>query len=138
MDLKRQTINVFQTPELQESNRVLNAVLTENKLRGETQTSHKTSVLPEDEAKIGSYFGDVLTAGDPVKLSQFCWYSITTHFGLCAAEVQTQLKKSDISIQTDGDGIPLRTLSRDFQSKNAQGGFKDREFPTEERMYGES
>ena len=92
VDLKRPTITVFQTPQLHESNRSLNAVLIENKLRRETQTSHKTSVLPEDEAKIGSYFSDVLTAGDPVKLSQFCWYSITTHFGLRAAAVQTQLK----------------------------------------------
>ena len=36
VDLEHPTINVFKTPELQKYNRVLNAILIENKLRGET------------------------------------------------------------------------------------------------------
>ena len=130
-------LNIFQAPELQDSNRVLNAVLVEHKRLGEPSVSHKTSILDEDEIKIDAYFSDVLTACDPVKLTQFCWYQVTTHFGLRAAEVQTQLKKDDISFQNDGNGTPFVTLSRDFQSKNAQGGLKGREFTTVGRIYDE-
>jgi len=134
VDLQR-NFNLFQTLELQESNRVLNAVLIENKMRGEPQTVHKEALLPEDQALLEAYFSDVLVAGDAVKLSQFCWYNITTHFGLRAAEVQLQLKKADISFLTDGDGHTFCALTRDFMSKNARGGINGREFSSDGRIY---
>ena len=47
-------LNIFQVPELQDSNRVLNAFLFEHKRLGEPSVSHKTAILDEDEIKIDS------------------------------------------------------------------------------------
>ena len=130
-------LNIFQAPELQDSNRVLNAVLVEHKRLDEPSVSHETAILDEDEIEIDANYNDVLTACDPVKLTQFCWYQVTTRFGLRAGEVQTQLKKDDISFQNDGNATPFVTLSRDFQPKNAQGGLKGRGLTTVGRIYDE-
>ena len=53
MELGR-PLNIFQAPELQDSNRVLNAFLFEHKRLGEPSGSHKTAILDEDEIKIDS------------------------------------------------------------------------------------
>ena len=47
-------LNIFQVPELQDSNRVLNAFLFEHKRLGEPSISHKTAILDEDEINIDS------------------------------------------------------------------------------------
>ena len=74
IDLKR-PFNIFQTPELQESNRVLSAVLIENKMPGEPSTEHNNPLLDEDVSKLVLFFSSVLQYGDAVKLSQFCWHT---------------------------------------------------------------
>ena len=51
VDLKR-PLNIFQTPELQVSNRVLKAVLIENRMCGESSTEHKIPILHEDVSKL--------------------------------------------------------------------------------------
>ena len=133
VELKR-PFNVFQTPALQESNRVLNAVLVENKTRGEDSTVHKEDIEGDDATRLDAYFDDVLEACNAVKLSQYCWYNVTTHFVLRSAEVQVQLKKSDLSFKTDGEGNKYVALKRDFVSKNAKGGLNGREFVCDGRM----
>ena len=52
---------------------------------------------------------DVLEARNAVKFSQYCWYNVTTHFALRSAEVQVQLKKSQLSFETDGEGQDIDT-----------------------------
>ena len=47
-------LNIFQAPELQDSNQVLNAFLFEHKWLGEPSVSHNTVILDEDEIKFDS------------------------------------------------------------------------------------
>ena len=115
-------MHVFQTPALQESNRVLNAVLVENKTHGEDSTVHKKVVEGDDAARLDAYFEDVLEARNAVKFSQSFWYNVTTHFALRSAEVQVQLKMSDLSFETDGEGkgmLPCNETS--YQRSQKEG-----------------
>ena len=61
----------------------------------------------------------MLQDGDAVKLSQFCWYTITKHFALRRAELQLQLKKTDLLFEGDGERREYVTLNRDLMSKIA-------------------
>ncbi len=104
-------------------------MLKQTKERGEERSvNHKEAIDGEDMAKIQRYFEDVLVAGDAVKLSQYCWFNLSLHFALRAAEVQTRLKKCDIVFETGSDGKEYGTIRRDFMSKNCPGGIDGREF----------
>ena len=131
----KRPFNVFRTPALQESNRVLNADLVKNKTRGEDSTAHKELIAGDGAAQLDAYFEDVLEARNAVKLSQYGWYNVKTHFALRSAEVQVQLKKSDLSFETDGEGKEYVALKRNFVSNNAKGGLCGREFVCDGRMY---
>ena len=80
--------------------------------------------------KKDGYFENVLESGDAVKLAQYCWFNLSLHFALRGAEVQLKLRKSDIVFGVDSDGKEYATISRDFLSKNCQGGVRGREFQT--------
>ena len=64
--------------------------------------------------RLDDYFRNVLTEGDAVKLTQYCWLNLTLHFALRGSEVQIQLKKSDIKFEKDGKGEGYVVLSTDF------------------------
>ena len=95
--------NVFKTQELQESNRILDGVLKKNKAEGvEKLVEHKEAIRKADMERLDDYFRNVLTEGDAVKLTQYCWLNLTLHFALRGSEVQIQLKKSHIKFEKDG------------------------------------
>lgn len=136
-DLKR-PFNVFQSPELQGSNRVLDGVLKKNKADGvEKLMVHKEALKKDDLDRLDQYFSDVLTDCDAVKLTQYCWLQLTLHFALRGSEVQIQLKKSDIVFKTDACGKEYIALSTDFMTKNCRGGLDGRSFETFGRMQEE-
>ena len=112
--------NVFKTQELQESNRVLDGVLKKNKAEGvEKLDEHKEAIRKADMERLDDFFRNVLTEGDAVKLTQYCWLNLTLHFALRGSEVQIQLKKSDIKFEKDGKGEEYVVgPSTDFMSKN--------------------
>ena len=129
--LQRPDCNLYRQPEFRRSNMVLDGVLKEKKRSGcEPQVEHKDSIAAGDLAKIMSYFENVLQSGDAVKLAQYCWFNLSLHFALRGAEVQLKLSKSDIVFGVDSDGKEYSTISRDFLSKNCQGGVEGREFQT--------
>ena len=137
VNLKR-PFNVFQSPELQGSNRVLDGVLKKNKSEGvEKSVVHKDALKKEDLDRLDEYFSEVLTECDPVKLTQYCWLQLTLHFALRGSEVQIQLKKNDIVFKKDASGKEYVALSTDFMTKNCRGGLDGRSFQTFGRLQEE-
>ena len=50
------------------------------------------------------------------------WFSVSLHFCLRGREIQCQLRKEDFIFKKDENGDDYIVLSRDFLSKNHQGG----------------
>ena len=101
VDLSKPTCNVFRQPEFQRSKNLLDGVLKQAKASGEERAvEHKEAITADDLEKIRRYFDDVLDVGDPVKLTQFCWFHLSIHFALRSKEIQTTIRKSDIVFVT--------------------------------------
>ena len=129
VDLSKPTCNVFRQAEFQRSNNILDGVLKQAKASGEERAvEHKEAITADDLEKIRRYFDDVLDVGDPVKLTQFCWFHLSIHFALRSKEIQTTIRKSDIVFETDSEGKEYASLRRDFLAKNCPGGIKGREY----------
>ena len=129
VDLSKPTCNVFRLAELQRSNNILDGVLKQAKASGEERAvEHKEAITADDLEKIRRYFDDVLDVGDPVKLTQFCWFHLSIHFALRSKEIQTTIRKSDIVFETDSEEKEYASLRRDFLAKNCPGGIKGREY----------
>ena len=97
VDLSKPTCNVFRQAEFHSSNDILDGVLKQAKASGEERAvEHKEAITADDLEKIRRYFDDVLDVGDPVKLTQFCWFHLSIHFALRSKEIQTTIRKSDI------------------------------------------
>ena len=129
VDLSKPACNVFRQAEFQRSNNILDGVLKQAKASGEEgAVEHKEAITADDLEKIRRYFDDVLDVGDPVKLTQFCWFHLSIHFALRSKEIQTTIRKSDIVFETDSEGKEYASLRRDFLAKNCPGGIKGREY----------
>ena len=129
VDLSKPTCNVFRQAEFQRSNNILDGVLMQAKASGEERAvEHNEAITADDLEKIRRYFDDVLDVGDPVKLTQFCWFHLSIHFALRSKEIQTTIRKSDIVFETDSEGKEYASLRRDFLAKNCPGGIKGREY----------
>lgn len=116
------------------SNQVLDAFLVKKKKDGkEPQVNHKQPLTDEDLARTEKYFEGVLTADDPRKLTQYCWFVMTVHFCLRGQELQASMRKEDLVFE-EVDGKPSVRLTTDFLSKNCPGGIKGREFATAGRI----
>ena len=91
VDLSKPTCNIFRQAEFQRSrNNILDGVLMQAKASGEERAvEHNEAITADDLEKIRRYFDDVLDVGDPVKLTQFCWFHLSIHFAL-----RTAAKKS--------------------------------------------
>ena len=122
--------NVFRQAEFQRSSNILDGVLKQAKASGEERAvEHKEAITADDLEKIRRrYFDDVLDVGDPVKLTQFCWFHLSIHFALRSKKLQTTIRKSDIVFETDSEGKEYASLRRDFLAKNCPGGIKGREY----------
>ena len=122
LDLSKPTCNVFRQAEFQCSNNILDGVLKQAKASGEERAvEHKEAITADYLEKIRRYFDDVLDVGDPVKLTQFCWFHLSIHFALPSKEIQT-------TIRTGGQGKEYPSLRRDFLAKNCPVGIKGREY----------
>ena len=129
--LDRPECNIWKSSAFERSHRVLDGLLKQRKDMGEElSVQHKDAVSKDDLERIDGYFSDVLDVGDPIKLTQYCWYHITMHFSLRASEVQTKLKKSDLVFDSESFTGEFVSLGKDFMSKNCPGGVKGREFET--------
>lgn len=127
---------IFGSEAFQRSHAVLDAILKEKKAEGqEPLVQHKEAITEEDRRRLDSYFEDVLTCQDPVKLTMYVWYKMTLHFALRGREVQSKMKKTDIEVLHDETG-EFVVPTRDFCSKNCQGGIDGREFVTAGRIQG--
>ncbi|XP_065182792.1 uncharacterized protein LOC135813677 [Sycon ciliatum] len=110
-----------------------------NKREGkEDAVVHKESLTAEDWDRLQTYFTDVETSNDPVLLARYVWFTVTSQFCLRGREVQAQMCKSDLSFQTDDCGKPYITLSKDFASKNHQGGLDGSAFTSAGRIQDET
>eukprot|EP00117_Sycon_ciliatum_P039360 scpid88107/ scgid29110/ len=108
--------------EFEKSNKILNAVLKAKKKNGdEPAVEHKDAVSETDWKTIMDHFKDVETTDNPVHLTRYVWLILSLHFCLRGREVQSQLTKSDLQFDTI-DGHDIIRLSKDFTSKNHQGG----------------
>ena len=77
--LERPECNVFRKAEFQRSNVVLDGTLKQKKAEGnEPSVEHKESMHKSDLAKLALYFHDVLEEGNAVKLTQYCWFNISS------------------------------------------------------------
>ena len=108
VDLSKPTCNVFVKRNFSvPTTSSIYGVLKQAKASGEERAvEHKEAITADDVdlEKIRRYFDDVLDVGDPVKLTQFCWFHLSIHFALRSKEIQTTIRKSDIVFETDSEG----------------------------------
>ena len=132
--------NVFQKQELQESNRVLDGVLKKNKAEGvEKLIEHTEAIRKADMERLDDYFRNVLTEGDAVKLTKYCWLNLTLHFALRGSEVFNWRRATSSSKRMEKVRSTLffRPRVGDFMSKNCRSGIDGCSFQTYCRMQEE-
>lgn len=111
------------------ANKILDGVLKNNKRLGlEDSVQHKEAINDADWSKIKDYFRDAETSTDPVLLCRYAWFILSIHFCLRGREIQCQMKKDDLVFSTDENSVQTVTLSKDFVSKNHQGGLSGSAF----------
>jgi len=117
------TFSIFNDKEFAKANSVLDGVLKENKKTGKEQSvEHKDPLTAADWDRLMEYFKGVDTTDDPILLCRYVWFCVTLHFCLRGREVQCQMLKTDLVFTKDENGFEIIQLSKDFASKNHQGG----------------
>ena len=80
---------------------------------------HKEAITADDLEKIRRYFDDVLDVGDPVKLTQFCWFHLSIHFAWVAKksrppfEIQTSFSRQMLKERNTRKYIDLISRGRE-------------------------
>ena len=81
--------------------------------------------------KLRGYFSEGLDSNnswaDPERLLQFVWFSVCLHFGRSGGEGWRELSKQSFGIKTDDSGARYVTEIKTEQTKNYQGGSKQKD-----------
>ena len=93
--------------------------------------THKSSIAAGDMLKLRGYFSEGLDSNnswaDPERLLQFVWFSVCFHFGRRGREGWRELSKQSFGIKTDDSGARYVTEIQTEQTKNYQGGSKQKD-----------
>ena len=105
--------------------------------------THKSSIAAGDMLKLLGYFSEGLDSNnswaDPERLLQFVWFSLCFHFGRRGREGWRELSKQSFRIKTDDSGARYVTEIQTEQTKNYQGGSKQKDQSySDVRMYENS
>lgn len=105
--------------------------------------THKSSTAAGDMLKLCGYFSEGLDSNnswaDPEQLLQFVWFSLCFQFGHCGREGWQELTKQSFRIKTDDSGARYVTEIQTEQTKNYQGGSKQKDQAySDVRMYENS
>ena len=92
------------------------------------QVKYTNPISEGDLAKISEYFDNVLEEPTTVKLTEHCWFVITSHQCLRACEVQKALRRDNLIFEMSSNGDMLVRRGADFMSKNCPSGINGREF----------
>ena len=123
------TFSIYKDKEFVKANSVLNGVLKQNKESClEEGVEHKRALSAEDWDLVQEYFKKVSMSSDPVSHCRYVWFVVSLHFCLKACEIHSQLNKCDLVFGKDENDCDIITLSKDFMSKNHQGGLKGSAF----------
>ena len=105
--------------------------------------THKSSIAAGDMLKLCGYFSEGLDSNnswaDPERLLQFVWFSPCFHFGRRGREGWRELSKQSFGIKKDDSGARYVTEIQTEQTKNYQGGSKQKDQAySDVRMYENS
>ncbi|KAL9950919.1 hypothetical protein ACROYT_G043491 [Oculina patagonica] len=126
-------INILKDREFLQANKMFEAVCKSYYKRGNPKPKHKSPIEAGDMEKLKSYFSTEC----PEKLQEFVWFNLCYYLGRRGREGWRELTKNSLEFKEDDQGKEYVTIRHTEQSKNYQGGNKQKDQDyTDVRMYG--
>ncbi|CAH3186344.1 unnamed protein product [Porites lobata] len=137
------SMNIMQDSEFLSANKMFEAKCKLYTKEMNPKPTHKSSIAAGDMLKLRGYFSEGLDSNnswaDPERLLQFVWFSLCFHFGRRGREGWRELSKQSFGIKTDDSGARYVTETKTEQTKNYQGGSKQKDQAySDVRMYENS
>ena len=137
------SMNIMQDSEFLSANKMFEAKCKLYTKEMNPKPTHKSSIAAGDMLKLRGYFSEGLDSNnswaDPERLLQFVWFSLCFHFGRRGREGWRELSKQSFGIKTDDSGARYVTEIQTEQTKNYQGGSKQKDQAySDVRMYENS
>ena len=134
------SINIMQDTEFLTANKMFEAKCKLYTKEMHPKPTHKSSIAAGDMEKLCQYFSEGLGANslwvDPERLLQFVWFSVCFYFGRRGREGWRELTKQSFAIKIDDPGARYVTEIQTEQTKNYQGGSKQKDQAySDVRMY---
>ena len=136
------TINILQDKEFLPANKMFEAKCKLYTKEMNPKPMHKSAIAAGDMTKLREYFSGGLGSTawtEPERLLEFVWFSICFYFGRRGREGWRELTKQSFGIKKDDSGARYVTEMQTEQTKNYQGGSKQKDQSySDVRMYENS
>ena len=125
-------VNILQDKEFLPANKMFEAVCKSYYKKGNPKPQHKSPIEPGDFEKLKSYF----STDSPDKLQEFVWFNLCYYLGRRRREGWRELTKDSLEFKQEDQGKTFVTIKHTEQSKNYQGGHKQKDQDySDVRMY---
>ncbi|KAK3716904.1 hypothetical protein QZH41_002267 [Actinostola sp. cb2023] len=124
------SLKISKSPLFQRSNKMLECKLKLNRRLGKENVQHKPVIDAEDIEKIRT--SSFMNFRDPAGLLRRIWFVVTLYWCRRGCEGQRQLRSDSFELLKDSEGQSFAIMTHDEQSKNHQGGMKDK--PSHEKQ----
>ena len=116
------------------SNKILECKLKVNRREGKENTQHKPIIEPADIVKIKK--SPFLSHENPYGLLRRVWFIVCLYWCRRGNEGQRHLRRESFDFHVDADGKEYATTTHKEQTKNHQGGFRDKQsYESETKLY---
>ena len=127
------SINILKDVEFTQANKMFEVVCKSYYKRGNPKPQHKNPIEAGDMEKLNSYFSNDC----PDKLQEFVWFNLCYYLGRRGREGWRELTKNSLEFKHDDQNKEYVTIKHTEQTKNNQGGSKQKDQDyTDVRMYG--
>ena len=125
-------INILKDPEFLQANKMFKVVGKSYYKKGNPKPKHKSPIKSGDMQKLKSYF----SCDNPEKLVEFVWFCLCYYLGRRGREGWRELTKDSLEFNKDDQDKEYVTVKHTEQTKNHQGGYKQKDQNyTDMRMY---
>ena len=127
----QRTTIILKDREFLQANKMFKAVCKSYYKRGSPKPKHKSPIEAGDMEKLKSYF----SVDCPEKLQELVWFYLCYYLDILGREGWRELTKNSLEFKEDDQGKEYVTIEHTEQSKNYQGGYKQKDQDyTEVRM----
>ena len=137
------SVNIMQDSEFLSANKMFEAKCKLYTKDMNPKPTHKSSIAAGDMVKLRQYFSEGLGTdnswADNERLLEYVWFSLCFHFGRRGREGWRELTKQSFGLKADDTGARYVTEVQTEQTKNYQGGSKQKDQTySDVRMYENS